>query len=366
MKDTMGIILTKEPDAGLKELTQFRTISALPIGGRYRLIDFVLSDFVNSGIINVGVTADSSCLSLTEHLGSGEPWNLRRNRYGLKVLAGTDRAGCHVVENLMGIMPFLRQSRQKYVILTNGNTIFNMTFFDALKFHKEMRSDITVIYRKTADKAILSAADVLEIDENGRLYGFEKTPREPLTQNISMSIYIMERQFLMKLTESAAARGEKDILLDCMARETANMRIFCYRHDGYAGRIDSVLAYYKYNMDMLRPEIRRELFGAENKIYTRSQNRMPAIYGKNADVSDCLVSDGCTINGNIENCVVSRGVRISEGVCLTNSVIMEKTYIGRGSELDCVVLDKECVIREGVRLFGQRSYPILIGKGAVI
>ncbi len=366
MKDTMGIILTKEPDAGLKELTQFRTVSALPIGGRYRLIDFVLSDFVNSGIVNVGITADSSCLSLTEHLGSGEPWNLRRNRYGLKILAGTDKAGCNTVEILMGIMPFLRQSKQKYVILTNGNTIFNMTFYDALKYHKEMRSDLTVIYRKSADKAVLSSSEVLEIDENGRLYGFEKNPRDALTQNLSMNIYIMERQYLMKMTEGAAARGEKDIMFECLARESGNMRIFCYRHEGYAGRIDSVLSYYTYNMDMLRGDVRRELFGGENKIYTRSQNRMPAVYGKNAYASDCLVSDGCNIYGNIENCVVSRGVRISEGVELKNSVVMEKTYIGRGSELSCVVLDKECIIREDVRLFGQKSYPILIGKGAVI
>lgn len=366
MKYTIGIVLTKEPDTGLKELTQSRTVSALPIGGRYRLIDFVLSNFVNSGMVNVGVTADSSCLSLTEHLGSGEPWNLRRNRYGLKILAGTDRARSNVVENLMGIIPFLRQSRQKYVILTNGNTIFNMVFNDALKFHKEMRSDITVIYKKTGDKNLLSSSDILEIDENGRLYGFEKTPREPLTQNASMNIFIMERQFIMKMTEVAAARGEKDIILDCMAKESANMRIFCYRHDGYAGRIDSVLSYYKYNMDMLKEEVRHELFGMDNKIFTRSQNRMPAVYGKNAGVSDCLVSDGCKIYGNIENCVVSRGVRISEGVNLKNSVIMEKTYVGRGSDLSCVVLDKECIIREGVQLFGQNSYPILIGKGAVI
>lgn len=366
MKDTMGIILTKEHDTGLLELTQSTAVSALPIGGRYRLIDFVLSSLGNSGIVNVGITADSGSLSLTEHLGSGEPWNLRRNRYGLKILAGADRENSNIVESLMGIMPFLRQSRQKYAILANGNTIFNMTFMNALKFHKEMRSDITVIYRKTAEKDVLSSSDVLEIDENGRLYGFERKPRKPQTQNVSMNIYIMERQLLMKMTERAAARRETDFITECMAKENGNMRIFCFRHFGYAGKIDSVFGYYKHNMDMLKTEVRRELFRGENKIYTRSQNKMPALYGENADVYECLVSDGCTIKGNIENCVVSRGVRISEGVTLKNSVVMEKTYIGRGSELDCVVLDKECVIREGIRLFGQQSYPILIGRGTVI
>lgn len=369
MKDTMGLILTEDVDLKMRELTEFRTVSALPIAGRYRLIDFILSNIVNSGIINVGVTTRYNYSSLMEHLGSGAPWDLQRNNLGLITLppfVNLDSFGEGTVDTLMGILPFLKRSRQKYVLISEANTVFNTTFYELLKFHKDNRADITVMYSKISDKEKLSRSNVLEIDENSRLYGYGKCPRAAATQNASMNIYLMERQLLMKLVEDSVSRGEHDFIMESIVKKLNSLRIYCYRYKGYVGRVDCSASYFSANMDMLNEEVRGEIFGSGKKIFTRVQNQVPTSYGEGAEVSDSLIADGCSIDGKLESCVVFRGVRLCKGVHVRNSVLMERTFIGENCDLDYVVLDKECVVREGVRLHGQNSYPILVGKGSII
>lgn len=369
MQDTMGIILTEADDVKMRELTEMRSTAALPIAGRYRLIDFVLSGMVNSGIINVGVATHHKYSSLMDHLGAGAPWDLQREHYGLFLLppfASHERYNemAGDLDVLFGTMPYLRRSRQKYVVLCEGSTVCNITFNAALAFHKESGADITVIYReKTGDSTRFLS---IETEEDGRICDLALCPKHATSRKCGMDMYIMEKELLIRILEDAVARGEHSFRMDVLIRNRSGLKLYGWKFSGYAEKIDSVATYFACNMDILREEVQTALFRQPDPIFTKVKNRMPTRYGDNAEVSDCLVADGCSIEGYAKNCILFRGVKIGPYAHLENCIVMEKTHIDTGCRAEHVIFDKECLIREGKRLTGQPNYPIIIRKGAVI
>lgn len=369
MQDTMGIILAEAEDVTLRELTEMRSTAALPIGGRYRLIDFVLSGLVNSGIINVGVATKHKYLSLMDHLGAGSPWDLQREHYGLFMLppyANYEKYGAMAgdLDVLMGIMPYLRRSRQKYVVLAEANTVCNITFEEALRQHKETEADITVIYREEREDP--SRFLMLETEADGRICELAFRPHYSKSRKASMDMYIMEKELLIRIIEGAAARGEHSFVMDALVRRQEGLRMYGWEFKGYAGRVDSVASYFACNMDILREEVQTALFCQATPIFTKVKNRVPTRYGDDATISGCLVADGCVLEGNAENCIFFRGVKLGKHSYLQNCIVMEKTHIDTGCTAENVIFDKECLMREGRRLTGQPNYPIIIRKGAVI
>lgn len=369
MQDTMGIILTGEEDVSLRELTEVRSAAALPIAGRYRLIDFVLSGMVNSGIINVGVATRHKYSSLMDHLGAGSPWDLQREHYGLFLLppfANYEQFSGMTgdLDVLHGTMPFLRRSRQKYVVLTEASTVCNITFGEALAFHKEKGADITVIYKENPTD--MSGCLALETEADGRICDLANCPPGGKSNKAGMGMYIMEKELLIRILEDAASRGEHDFRMDVLIRNRNGLSLYGWPFSGYAEKIDSVASYFSVNMDILREEVQTALFRQENLIFTKVKNRVPARYGDSARVSGCLVADGCNIEGSAENCVLFRGVKVGAEAVLKNCIVMEKTHIDSGCMAENVIFDKECLMREGRRLTGQPNYPIIIRKGAVI
>lgn len=369
MQDTMGIILTGEDDANLRELTEVRSAAALPVAGRYRLIDFILSGMVNSGIINVGVATRHKYSSLMDHLGAGSPWDLQREHYGLFLLPPfanhepfSGMTGD--LDILHGTMPFLQRSRQKYVVLSEATTVLNITFREALCFHKERGADITVIYKENPTESTGSL--MLETEADGRICDMALCPPGGKTKKAGMGIYIMEKELLIRILEDAVARGEHDFKMDVLIRNRNGLSFYGWPFSGYAEKVDSISSYFSLNMDILREEVQTALFRQENLIFTKVKNRVPARYGDSARVSGCLVADGCSIEGSAENCVLFRGVKIGAGASLKNCIVMEKTHIDSGCCAENVIFDKECLMREGRRLMGQPNYPIIIRKGAVI
>lgn len=370
MRDTMGIIFTESDDVNLRELTELRSTAALPIAGRYRLVDFVLSGMVNSGIINVGVATKYKYSSLMDHLGAGGAWDLHRENYGLTVLppfVSHESAGgmAGEIDILMGIMPFLRRSRQRYVILSEGNTVCNMTFRMAMEQHKRTKADVTVIYREETPEN-LSRFLVAEVEEDGRITGLEHMPKRPKSTHAGMDMYIIEKELLIRICESCAARGEHSFVMDALVRAQDSLRIYGWKFSGYIGRVDSVQSYFAANMDILKSDVQDALFRQKNLIFTKVKNRIPTRYGDNAHVADCLIADGCVIEGTVENSILFRGVKIGKNTHLKNCVIMEKTHIDVNCEAENVIFDKECLMREGKRLIGQSGYPVIIRKGTVI
>jgi glucose-1-phosphate adenylyltransferase len=371
MTDTMGIILTSNDK--IPPITDIRAVSALPVAGRYRIIDFVLSSMANAGITNIGVATESNYSSLMDHLKSGKPWDLDRKNQGLAILPpnmmnvsyGQIRGD---IDMLAGISAFIERSHQTYVILSLGNGVYNIDFEDVVKQHKENQSDITVIYKKMsgADEMELSRHTLLEINDAGDVTDIEVKPYYPKTNNASMDIYVMEKALLASIIDECSARGDHDFVKDALAKKMAGLHIKGYEFMGQAAKIDSLGAYYKANMKFLSQDIRNELFNVQRPIYTKVKDQSPTRYGDEAVVSNCFISDGCIIEGTVENCILSRGVKVSKGSCVRNSIIMQDSIIDNNVELDYVVFDKEVHITMGRKLIGQESYPLAIAKGTII
>ncbi len=371
MRDMMGIVMADNTALSLNELTEMRAVAAIPFGGRYRLIDFILSNMVNSGIINVGVATNINYSSLMDHLGSGAPWDLNRKIYGLFMLPpyvrgrGGVRAGN--IDQLYGILTFLRRSRQQYVLLASGRIVCNMTFDEALSMHVEKDADITVIYhdKKKAD-AQLSRGAVYEVSEDGRITGIEVEPNFPRTTYESMDMYIIDRLKLIEMIDEAYARGNHDFIRDILIEKVDSLKIYGYEYKGFVGKIDSVDSYYKNSMKMLDDNVRKELFHAENRIYTKVKDQVPTQYGKAAVVEDSLVADGCVIEGEVSNSVISRGVHIAKGAVVKNCIVMQNSVVEENCEIENVIIDKECTLRAGKRLIGHPEHPVILPKRTLL
>ncbi len=372
MKDTMGIILAENADIRLNELTDIRSVAALPFGGRYRLIDFILSNMVNSGIINVGITTLLNYSSLMDHVGSGNAWDLNRKTYGLFFLPPYIRGGSvglsgGSVDMLYNILTHLRRSPQEHVIIAGGNLVCNMTFDDALYVHEKTDADVTVIYHKLENNPEqLSRTTVYEINEEGRVTGIEHNPRNPKSNCSGMDMFIVARTRLISMIEEAYSKGSHDFIKDVLLAKLSSLKISAYEFTGFVGRVDNIKSYYDNSMLLFNEDIRRELFNSENPIFTKVKDQVPTRYGENAGVSDSLIADGCKIDGTVENSIIFRGVSIAKGTTVRNSIIMQNTVINENCDLENVVIDKECTLRPMKRLIGQPNYPVILPKRTMI
>ncbi len=370
MRDMMGIVMADGSKLEFHELTEMRSVAALPFGARYRLIDFILSNMVNSGIINVGVATNINYSSLMDHLGSGAPWDLNRKIYGLFMLppyvrgSGSVRAGN--IDQLYGVLTFLRRSRQQYVLMASGRIVCNMTFDEALEMHLEKEADITVIYRKNEDKKKLSGSVVYEVASDGRVEGIEIEPHFPKSDCESMEMYIIDRLKLIEMIDEAYSRGSHDFIKDILLEKLETEKIYGYEYKGFVGKIDSVETYYENSMKLLDENVRRELFHAENRIYTKVKDQVPAQYGESAVIEDSLIADGCIIEGRVENSIISRGVHIKKGAVVKNSIVMQNSVVEENCELENVIIDKECTLRANKRLVGHPEHPFILPKRTLL
>jgi glucose-1-phosphate adenylyltransferase len=373
MRDTMGIIYTGDSNISLQELTLRRSVAALPFGGRYRVIDFILSNMINSEVVNIGLITQNNYHSLMDHLGSGKQWDLDRKSGGLFILppyVSHGNTGWYrgEIEALHSNMSYIRRSPQKYVIISGSSMVCNLTYDDAMEFHKDNNADITLIYKedKKATKEDLSKHTLIRTDEENRIWDIEVNPTAPMSDKISMEMYIIEKRLFEYLVEECVARGLYDFNKDILIKKMDKLKILGYPYDGYLAKIDSVQSYFKHNMELLNEENFYELFHHSGPIYTKVKDEVPAKYGDNSKVENSLVADGCIVDGQVENCVLFRGVKIAEGAVVKNSVIMQDTEIQEKACIENVILDKEVIIRKGRHLIGQDSYPVVIRKKAVI
>ena len=374
MNNTMGIILAENQEIRLNELTDVRSVAALPFGGRYRLIDFILSNMVNSGIINVGLTTMFNYSSLMDHVGSGTPWDLNRKTYGLFFLPPYIRRSSNnsgitggSVDLLYGVLTHLRRSPQKHVLIAGGNLVCNMTFDGAMEFHRQNEADVTVIYTNLSENPEqLKRTTVYELDAENRVIGIEHNPRNPKTPYSSMDMYILERTLLIDMIEEAYAKGSHDFIKDVLLTNLSSLKIYAYEHKGFVGRVDNIKSYYENSMLMLDDAIRKEIFSGPNPIYTKVKDQVPTRYGESASVSDSLIADGCRIDGTVENSIIFRGVNVGKGSVVRNSIVMQNTIIDQNCDLESVVIDKECTLRPLKRPIGQPNYPIILPKRTMI
>jgi len=373
MRDTMGIIFTGDSNTSLQELTLRRSVAALPFGGRYRVIDFTLSNMINSGITNVGLITQNNYHSLMDHLDSGKQWDLDRKSGGLFILppyVSHDNTGWYrgEVDALHSNMSYIRRSPQKMVVISGSSMVCNLTFEDAMDFHRDNMADITVIYKedKKATSEELSRHTLIRTDDDNRVWDIEVRPSAPMSDKVSMEMYIIDKRLFEYLIEECAARGQYDFNKDILIKNIQKLRILGYPYDGYLAKIDSVKSYFKHNLELFDQKNFQELFHNAGPVYTKVKDEVPAKYGDHAVAVNSMVADGCVIEGHIENCVLFRGVKVGEGAVIKNSIIMQDSEIQEKAVLENVILDKEVIIRKNRQLIGQESYPIMIRKKAVI
>lgn len=373
MKNVMGVIYTGEKDNFLRELTLLRAIAAVPVAGRYRVIDFMVSSMVNSGMRNVGVIMQKNYHSLMDHLGSGKEWDLHGKTDGLYILPPfltRDNVGVYngSLDALHSNMNYLKRSRQEYVLITNSLIVYNTNFRDMFDKYMESGCDIMMMYTKRPDMQCSEYGTYLDVREDGVVLDIEIDPTNPRYENTSMEVMIMRKDLLIDLVDRGAAHGYHELVRDVlqrMARDAA-IKVQAYEYKGICFRLDSVQSYFRFNMAVLDPKTRHELFSDSCPVYTKVRDEMPAQYTDKATVVNSMIADGCIINGSVSHSVLFRGVKIAEDASVKNCILMQDVRIEEGVHLENCILDKGAIIRRNGNLIGPSSYPIVISKNMVI
>lgn len=372
--DMMGIIFAENSEAGMGELTTIRSLAAVPFGGRYRIIDFILSNMVNSSIINVGITTPYNYQSLSDHLGTGKPWDIDRKSNGLFVLPPKDTPEAGEIhgdiDTLIGINHYLAKSAQSYVAATDCKTLCNINFSDVLKFHLEKEADITMVYTDVENLSSkeLSTRILIDTDASGRVTDINVHPMHQKTNHSYMHMFIISKTLLMELAGDAYAHNKHYIPKDILLPNLNKLKIMGYRFDGYCRQIDNIKSFFDTNLELLNKPVRDELFGltSDMPIYTKVKDTVPTKYGSSANVSNSFIADGCVIEGTVKNSILFRGVHISKGSTVENCIMMQNSQVMDNCLLENVIFDKEVILRSGKKLVGQDTYPMVIGKKAII
>lgn len=363
--DVMGILFAYVHEERVRELTGSRVMASVPFAGRYRLVDFPLSNMVNSGINKVGVITEENYQSLMDHLGSGKAWDLSRKREGLYLLPpfGADTRAQGKVAALASIYRFLKNSNEEYVLLSDCDTVMNIDYKDVFEFHTEKEADITVIYchgtSPDTDKNT-----VLTVDPDGVVRDVLVKRGSDASCNYGLGMYLVSKKRLMALVDECMSRNQYDFDRDLLQRHLKDMKVYGYEFTGTAYSIHSFGSYFTANMALMDPKVRGQLFQGDRPILTKVRDDMPARYGLGSVVTNSLVADGCIVDGEVENCVLFRGVKVKKGAKLKNCVIMQDTVVGENTRLDYVVADKEVEFEDNRTMMGHQTYPVYVSKGS--
>jgi len=366
--NVMGVLFSNRHDSCLSALTAARPLGAVPFGGRYRLIDFTLSNLVHAGISKVGIVTKNNYQSLMDHIGSGKSWDLSRKNEGLYFLPPftmNDDLYAGRVASLNGIRPFFRNSRDEYVILSDCNVAGNIDFSKMLSRHMESGADITVMCKRGLaphydDNVILT------MDDDRRVNDVVLGQGSRSECDFGLGTYVMRKDLLIRLVDSAYSRDQMNFERDILIKNLSYLRIFGYSVPEYVEVIHSPSSFFSANMALLDTSKRYEMFNASRPVYTKVRDSSPAIYGLHTAVNNSLIADGCFVEGTVRNSILFRDVRIAAGAVVENSIVMQGSIICDGASLCNVVIDKDVVVRADRALRGTAEYPTFIGKGTIV
>lgn len=375
--NVLGIIFSYSERENLRELTKLRTLASLPIGGKYRIIDMLLSNYVNSGVTNVSILTKNNYHSLIDHVGSGKEWDLTRKRGGLRVL--TPYASPNTSDQMNGLyrgtiealacnIHSLRRSMEDYVIMTGSSIQYGMNFEELLNAHISSGADITAVYTRPSETclSVPLGVPVFHMDEHNKIYdlsiNLEDGRHEDVTWGIN--VYVIKKSLLESLVADAMSYQRYDFLKDIIKRLAGRLNIRGYEYKNFVLEISSVSGYMQANMSLLHKSIYDKVFA--QTIYTKVKDSVPVHYGGDCVIKNSLISDGCRIDGIVENSVLSRGVRVGKGAIVRNSIVMQNTEIMQNVFLDHVILDKDVIVRENRQLTGHMTYPVVIEKMSIV
>ena len=366
----MGLIFTN--DASLGELTNKRTMASLPFGGRYRQVDFALSNLSSAGIRHIGIISRHNYQSLMNHIGDGEEWGLELEQGGLEFLTPyatsvTDNYRGKL-ESLHTAMDSLRYPVDDYVVMIDSAVLSNIDLNKVIAAHVASGKDVTVVTKEGIANGVKQLDLALKLDEKGEVVDMAVDYVAPADYVASMDIFVMNKKFLLDKTEELIARNyyhmDRDLVLGGWQKGEVSVNV--YRFEGVALYNESVAEYFANSLSLINKDVRADLFGANHPVYTKVRDRVPSYYGEDCEIEDCLVADGCMLEGEAEHSVLFRQVAICKGAEVEDCVIMNDSTVGEGAELKYVILDKDVTVRPGAKLIGTPNAPIIIKRGETV
>lgn len=370
-QNVLGLVFASIHDEVIFDLTKNRTMGSVPFGGRYRLIDFPLSNFVNSGISQVGVITKSNYGSLLDHVGSGREWDLARKKGGLHLLPPYSHTSSTVyhgkLDALGNIWSFVEHASAEYVVLTDCDVVTNIDYRPAVEAHIESGADITAIYAKGYyDQEAEASATIFGIGGDGFVNDVMINPPMTGNCNLGLNMYVMSKDFLRRIVKESMSRNRFSLRRDILLDRTNSYKILAYEHKSFFAKIDSLASYFTANLALLDTAQRDAIFAKNAPILTKTKDKAPVHFGLESHIKNSLIADGCVIEGKVENCVIFRGVKIGKGSVIRDSIITQDTVIGERCSIRNVITDKNVVIADERQLTGSVGYPLFIGKGAEI
>lgn len=364
--NALGVIFANTYDNLVPELVTERTMASIPFAGRYRMVDFMLSNMANAGIDNVSLIVRKNYHSLMDHLGSGREWDLARKRGGLNIVPPFAERSVKLysgrVDAIASVLSWLEDQKERYVILADTNIAMNFDFNKFIEAHIESGADISVLYNRTEiPEGARNDNYTIRID-NGRVTELLSNDYRPGLQNLSMNVYIIERESLIQLIHDASVRGLVYFERDILARNLNLLNVQAYEFTGYAARLASMKSYFDENLRLLENGNVNKLFDPANPIYTKIRDDNPTRYLDGSSVKNCLVADGCVIEGTVENSVLFRGCQVRKGAVVKNTVLMQDTIVEEGASVEYAVTDKNVHITASKKLSGTDSFPVFVGK----
>lgn len=369
--NTMGLIFANMHDSELGDLTARRSMASLPVAGRYRMIDFALSSFVNAGITKVGVIAKSNYQSLLDHLESGRSWDMSRKNNGLIIFPPHSYYDSSAVYHgrisaLKNIREYLAESTEKYVLMTDCDFICNADYQEIIEYHISTGADVTVICSSSTN--IPDGEDdtsCVFFDETGRVTRFSYGRMQPgCTPGVDA--FVFSRELLLTVLDDASQMGLTHLERDVIPELVKKYSVRAFLLKGFVRRINSVRDYYNVSMELVNGDTARNLFSSRSPIYTKVRDEAPVRYGVNCRVKNSSIADGCIIEGEVENCMLFRSVYVEKGAKLKNCIIMQDTVIGENSSLEYVITDKQVTVGRGKSISGSAGSPVLIPKNSKI
>ena len=366
-----GIIFAN--DGTVSSLTEKRTMASLPFGGRYRQVDFALSNLACAGIHRVGIVTRHSYQSLMNHVGSGEEWGLEMEEGGLEYLTPyssskvSDYRG--KLESLYSAMSFLAYgSDDELIVMIDSAILSNLDLSKVIASHVASGKDITLVTKAGIANGNRVLDLAVKLDKHGEIADMAVDYAAPSDYEASMDIFVLNKGWLVRQVKEHIAHNlyhmDRDLVLGLWQKKALSINV--YPFDGVAMFNESVEEYFVNSLSLTKKEIREDLFGRNHPIYTKVRDRVPTFYGENCHIENCTVADGCMLGGTAKNSILFRQVTLYPGAEVESCVIMNDTVVGEGAQLKYVILDKDVIVRPGAKLMGTPTMPVIISRGEVV
>ena len=368
--NVMGIIFANDATTGV--LTEKRTMASLPFAGRYRQVDFALSNLTCAGIRHIGIISRHSYQSLMHHVGSGEEWGLELGEGGLEFLTPYAQSTQDVyrgkLDSLNTAMDFLQFGDDEYVVMIDSAIVSNIDLGAVVAAHVASGKDVTVVTKAGICNGEKNVDLALKLNDAGEIVDIVCDCKASADYVASMDIFVASKPWLIAKVQEAYAHGishmDRDLVMG--GWQSGSVSVNTYAFEGVALYNESEEEYYENTMALLKKDVRADIFGGAHPVWTKVRDRVPCYYGENVKMENVLVADGCMLEGEVEDSVLFRQVTIEEGAEVENCIIMNDCVIGKGAEVKYAILDKEVTVTPGAKIGGTKDHIIVIKKGETV